>query len=100
MLSRFLAAVAVAVSLAGCMSPIRMDDQIAQTSAKLAQQCGTVAALIQTAAQFSAKPKVQRALMAAESARAAFCAAPPTDTTTAVLTLGSVILTVQAALKA
>jgi hypothetical protein len=90
----------LALALSACSNTAAFDGKIASASAKIAQQCGTVAALIATASQFSAKPKVQRALAAAESARAAFCAAPPADTTSAVLTLGSVILTVQAALKA
>jgi hypothetical protein len=72
---------------------------IAQTSAQLERQCSTVAVVISTAQRYAHKPKVLRALAAAEAARSAFCLAPPTDQATAVLTLGTVILNVKMALK-
>lgn len=89
----------LALGLVGCSTTGAVNGSIAQGSASLARQCGTVQVLINTASRYAKKPKVVKALAAAEAARSAFCMAPPTDEQTAILTLGTVILSVQAALQ-
>lgn len=83
------------LALAGCQvkpSPVAtvpqapVDAKIAAVSQELAQYCATaqMGIVLVRALNLSNKPEVRKSLAAAEAARAAFCASPPTDTVTAI----------------
>jgi len=97
---KLLCAALLALAVSACANMGALDTKIATGSAALTQQCGSLQVAISTAQAFARKPRVKQALDAAERARAAFCAHPPANTQEAVLTIGSIILSVQSALKA
>lgn len=107
---RLVIVAALAVLLAACQtvkptalavpSPeaTKVDQKIAAVSKTLAKQCALLAIAISAGQAFSSNPKVDEALVAAEGARQAFCAHPPTDTASAIQTVADMAIAVNAAL--
>lgn len=77
----------------------KVDARIASVSDALAKECTLLAIAIEAGGMFTKSAKVQRALNAAEAGRQQFCAAPPTDTNTAIATVAKMAVAVNVALN-
>ena len=76
-----------------------IDKKIANISEELAKQCALLATGIVLAQTFIDKPEVKKQLKVAEAARAAFCAAPPTDVNTAISTVAAMAIAINLSLR-
>ena len=77
----------------------KVDSRIAAVSAQLAKECTILAVAIEVGGAFNKSAKVARALAIAEVGRAEFCAAPPTDTNTAIATVAKMAVAINVALS-
>lgn len=102
----------LALALAGCQtlganapSPTTgatqasLDEKVAAASKELAKQCFLLEVGISVGQSVTTNAKALKALAVAEKARADFCAAPPTDVTTAAVYVGKIVVQVADALK-
>lgn len=110
---RAFAAIALAclgLALAGCqtvkpaapadVSATKIDTKIAQVSQQLAQYCTLVQMGITAGEAFSSNPKVDEALGYGKIAVSRFCAAPPSDTKTAIASLAAIAIDITNAVAA
>lgn len=111
MFARFIGAAALCCVLASCVTTgpagsgttatvsTKVDARIAAVSDALARECTLLAIAIEAGGMFTKSAKVQKALSAAEAGRQQFCAAPPTDTNTAIATVAKMAVAVNVALN-
>lgn len=110
-MNRIFAALALALLCASCVTTgpagsgttatvsTKVDARIAAVSDALSKQCVLLAIAIEAGGMFTKSAKVQKALSAAEAGRQQFCAAPPTDTNTAIATVAKMVVAVNVALN-
>lgn len=101
-----LTALCLSLALSSCVSQgggsvvvaTTVDAKIAAASEKLAKECTLLAIAIESGRLFTNSAKVQRALDVAEAGRATFCASPPTNVNSAIVTVANMAVAVNVAL--